>query len=106
VATALQLASHPSIAVFRASKDSTMLKVLIVDDDKDGVELMALLVKSKGYAVRTAGDGQTAIDAAIDFKPQRSSKDTGRPLPGSSERGQAQTASVLQANRLSTPREK
>jgi len=36
--------------------------VLIIDDEFASLEVMALLLKSEGFAVLTAGDGEEALD--------------------------------------------
>jgi two-component system alkaline phosphatase synthesis response regulator PhoP len=44
-------------------------KILIVDDEPDIVEFISYSLKSKGYAIATAGDGVEAIRKAKDFRP-------------------------------------
>ena len=44
-------------------------RILIADDNRDWTDGLALLLKDQGYAVRTAYDGQEAIDAAREFQP-------------------------------------
>jgi two-component system response regulator QseB len=39
--------------------------ILVADDDPDIVNALALLLTGEGYAVRTAPDGNSAIDAAL-----------------------------------------
>lgn len=45
------------------------MRVLIVDDEEDLVEMLRLRLESLGYQVRTACDGATGIAAAAEFKP-------------------------------------
>ena len=56
--TAMAHEAHPRIAdALRA--DET--RVLIVDDDEDVREHLALVLRASGYAVRTAADGAEAL---------------------------------------------
>jgi two-component system alkaline phosphatase synthesis response regulator PhoP len=43
---------------------------MLVDDEKDILEIMSYNLKKEGYDVQTARDGQSAIAKAADFKPQ------------------------------------
>ena len=56
------------------------LRVLVVDDNADMAEGMALLLKDDGHDVRTIHDGPTALQAAVDFRPHAVLLDIG--LPG------------------------
>ncbi|MFH1683818.1 MAG: response regulator [Candidatus Margulisiibacteriota bacterium] len=44
-------------------------KILVVDDEPDVVSLLMLLLKSQGYEVVSAGDGQEALERARTWKP-------------------------------------
>jgi len=55
-------------------------RVLIVDDNADGAESMALVLKVLGHDVRTAFEGASALKEAEDFRPQIVLLDIG--LPG------------------------
>ncbi len=55
-------------------------KVLIVDDNADSAESLALLLSMRGHEVRTAHDGPAALEAAEAFRPQAVLLDIG--LPG------------------------
>ncbi|MFA5113639.1 MAG: response regulator [Candidatus Margulisiibacteriota bacterium] len=44
--------------------DATPKKILVVDDEPDVASLLTLMLKSQGYAVITAGDGQEALEKA------------------------------------------
>jgi PAS domain S-box-containing protein len=59
-----------------------LLRVLVVDDNVDSVETMALLLESQGHEVHTAVDGPTAIDRAAELQPDVVLLDIG--LPGMS----------------------
>jgi PAS domain S-box-containing protein len=60
----------------RSSRDgfplggSTGLRVLIVDDNRDSAESLAMLLELAGHRVRVALDGPSAIETALDFQPR------------------------------------
>jgi PAS domain S-box-containing protein len=56
------------------------LRVLVVDDSVDAAQGIAMLLKVTGHDVRTAYDGPTALEAALDFHPNVVLLDIG--LPG------------------------
>ena len=58
------------------------LKVLIVDDNVDLVEMLATVVEWDGHEVRKALDGRSAIAAALAFRPDVTLLDLGLPLVG------------------------
>lgn len=53
--------------------------ILIADDDRGVVELLAHALSSNGYQVLTAGDGQEAIEVAIREEPDLVVLDVGMP---------------------------
>jgi two-component system CheB/CheR fusion protein len=55
-------------------------RLLIVDDNPDIADSMALLARSWGHEVVVAGNGHTALELAEHFRPQRALVDIG--LPG------------------------
>jgi CheY-like chemotaxis protein len=55
-------------------------RVLVVDDDQDSVDSMAMLLELDGYTVATARTGRQAIDVASSFQPTIVFCDIG--LPG------------------------
>ena len=55
-------------------------RVLVVEDNADAREMLAILLKRAGHDVRTAGDGAAAIAAAESFLPEIVLLDVG--LPG------------------------
>ena len=61
-------------AVERASR------ILVVDDDVDGADLMAMALRSMGYDVEIAPDGAAALQAMVTFSPDAALLDIG--LPG------------------------
>ncbi|MGZ8253985.1 MAG: hybrid sensor histidine kinase/response regulator, partial [Burkholderiaceae bacterium] len=67
-------------AMFLASAAPVSRSVLVVDDNADVAEMMALLLESLGCSVRTALDGEAAIKAAEQDPPDAVLLDIG--LPG------------------------
>jgi PAS domain S-box-containing protein len=61
---------------------SRLLKVLVVDDNVDSAESMAMLLDAWGFTVLTATEGMTALEIASDAKPDAVLLDIG--LPGMS----------------------
>jgi CheY-like chemotaxis protein/two-component sensor histidine kinase len=56
------------------------LRVLVVDDNVDTVTTLALLVTESGHDVKTAYDGTSVLEAALDYRPNVVLLDIG--LPG------------------------
>jgi PAS domain S-box-containing protein len=54
-------------------------RLLVVDDNVDAAESLALMLRLSGHEVRTAHDGATAIHLAADFLPQFVLLDIGMP---------------------------
>jgi signal transduction histidine kinase len=54
-------------------------RVLVVDDNREAADSMALLVSIAGHEVRTAYDGDTALSTAADFAPDLLLLDLGMP---------------------------
>ena len=55
--------SHPS------GTHTTEAKVLVVEDAPEFVEILIPLLRTEGYATRTAADGETAVEMARSFDP-------------------------------------
>lgn len=60
------------------TQDST-LRVLLVDDQDDVLNMMNLLMKHQPYAVATANSGSKALEVAADFAPHVVVSDIGMP---------------------------
>jgi PAS domain S-box-containing protein len=71
-------ASLPPTAT--AQPTGTSLRVLVVDDNVDTVTTLSLLVTESGHDVRTAYDGSTVLETALDYRPNVVLLDIG--LPG------------------------
>lgn len=55
------------------------LRLLIVDDDHDAVELLALALASSGHEIRVATAGAEALAVSREFKPEVALLDVGLP---------------------------
>ncbi|MBM7831824.1 two-component system OmpR family response regulator [Agromyces cerinus] len=62
-------AATPHRAPAIAKPDGSMVRVLVVDDEHSLTELLKMALKYEGWDVRTAGDGQTAVKVAREFRP-------------------------------------
>src|SRR6267142_1558359 len=54
-------------------------RILVVDDNQDSVDSLAMLLRVLGHEVKTAGDGETALTAAEEFRPDVAILDIGLP---------------------------
>jgi PAS domain S-box-containing protein len=59
---------------------ATCLHILVVDDNADAAESLAMLLRLWGHAVRTSHDGQSGLKAALSYRPDVVFLDIG--LPG------------------------
>jgi len=55
-------------------------RVLIVDDNEDGAEMLSIILSQKGYDTRVAHDAPRALDIAETFKPVTAFIDIGLPV--------------------------
>jgi two-component system, chemotaxis family, CheB/CheR fusion protein len=55
-------------------------RILVVDDNQDVLELLALELGMEGHEVVTASDGQAALHAAVEFRPDVVLLDLGLPV--------------------------
>jgi signal transduction histidine kinase/integral membrane sensor domain MASE1/ActR/RegA family two-component response regulator len=67
--------ARPPAVPGRASR-----KVLVVDDNVDAAESLAMLLRLQGHTLRTVHDGASVLSAVIEFRPQVLLLDLG--LPG------------------------
>jgi signal transduction histidine kinase/DNA-binding response OmpR family regulator len=77
------VAVEPPLAVAPSAPSAqrhAALRVLVVDDNVDVAESLAMVLRLTGHEVRMANDGLTALDAAQEFHPQVVLLDIG--LPG------------------------
>jgi PAS domain S-box-containing protein len=73
-------ADAPSVQNQENASRSGSRRVLVVDDNRDAVESMALLLEVWGHEVRTAYDGPAALALAAEYRPDVVLLDIG--LPG------------------------
>src|SRR5690349_12122004 len=59
---------------------STPRRILIVDDNEDGAEMLQFALQALGHTTRVAHDGPSALAAAEEFLPEAALLDIG--LPG------------------------
>jgi signal transduction histidine kinase/ActR/RegA family two-component response regulator len=67
-------------AVHQPVRAGRPLRVLIVEDNLDGAEMLELAVSRLGHATRVAHDGPGALDAAASFAPDVIFLDIGLPV--------------------------
>ena len=75
VEVAMPKAPEPAPAV----KPAQGRRILIVDDNEDGAESLAMMLTLQGHEVQTAHDGLAALEAAERFRPQVVLLDIGLP---------------------------
>jgi signal transduction histidine kinase len=70
-----------STSVEAASRDAATAprRILLVDDNEDSVAMMAELLRAAGHEVRTAVDGNSALEVARSFRPHLAILDIGLP---------------------------
>ncbi|MBX9627177.1 MAG: PAS domain-containing protein [Gemmataceae bacterium] len=66
-------------SAIRNPQSATRRRVLVVDDNADAADSLALLVQMMGHEVRTARDGPRALAAAAEFRPELVLLDVGMP---------------------------
>ena len=55
------------------------LRILVVDDNKDSAETLALLLELSGHQIRMAHDGEEALEMALELQPEVVLLDIGLP---------------------------
>jgi CheY-like chemotaxis protein/two-component sensor histidine kinase len=87
----LPACAHQSLALDHAAPDdvpaAASRRILVVDDNEDAADCLALLLKMQGHDVRTAHDGLDAVEAAIAFEPDAVLLDIGLPKLNGYEAG-------------------
>ncbi|MDQ3181382.1 MAG: PAS domain S-box protein, partial [Acidobacteriota bacterium] len=63
-----------------ANNNSGQHRILVVDDNADALEMMKVLLMLENHTVRTALDGETAIEIAPEFQPDVCILDIGLPV--------------------------
>lgn len=87
-ASSTSRAHFPDAAPQPAAKPASQ-RILVADDNADSAETCAMLLQLWGHEVRVAGDGQAAVDAAREFRPQIALIDIGMPRLNGYEVAQA-----------------
>ncbi|HEV2664937.1 MAG TPA: PAS domain S-box protein, partial [Blastocatellia bacterium] len=78
---ATEVESKGEIAETAASVSSAKrCRILVVDDNADAAESLAMILRLKGHEVRVAYDGLVAIESARDFRPEVVLLDIGLPV--------------------------
>jgi CheY-like chemotaxis protein len=72
-------AEPPPVAAEAAAPAGRRLRVLVADDNADAAESLAVLLRMLGNEVRTAGDGQEAVERIEEFRPDVAVLDIGMP---------------------------
>jgi CheY-like chemotaxis protein len=55
-------------------------RILVADDDRDGRDMLAFLLRSEGQIIQVAEDGRQALDLAEAFQPDVAILDLGMPI--------------------------
>lgn len=70
----------PSFPAEKATPAGPALRILVVDDNVDTAGSLAMLLAASGHDVRMAHDGPTAVESALEYRPNVMLLDLG--LPG------------------------
>jgi PAS domain S-box-containing protein len=70
----------PSVNIDPIRPTAQSLRLLVVDDNVDAAQSLAMLLKASGHDVQTAEDGPAALEAALNHRPNVVLLDIG--LPG------------------------
>ena len=70
----------PAPAAAGAAPVAAAARILIVDDNEDGAEMLADALSGKGYDTRVAHDAPTALRVATEFSPDVAFLDIGLPV--------------------------
>jgi PAS domain S-box-containing protein len=78
-APAVKVAAYEESGYDDNSKSVTPLRILVVDDNGDSADSMALMLKFAGHTVAVAHDGLEALETAKTFQPHAALLDLGMP---------------------------
>jgi PAS domain S-box-containing protein len=76
---ALSPASESITPIETATPQAHTSRVLVVDDNKDAADMLAMMLQMFGHKVQTAYDGQTALETAAEYQPDFVLLDIGLP---------------------------
>jgi signal transduction histidine kinase len=69
----------PTVGTISGADRVAPLRVLVVDDNDDNTDVLAMLLRERGHVVATAGDGEAAYQTAEMFRPEVVLLDIGMP---------------------------
>jgi PAS domain S-box-containing protein len=87
VTTQRSAAPPPVESVGATETPKKCRRILVVDDNRDAAETLGTMLRLSAHEVRTAGDGQEAIEVAEDFRPDVVFMDLGMPKMNGYEAG-------------------
>jgi CheY-like chemotaxis protein/two-component sensor histidine kinase len=70
----------PAEPLAAADRESSGLRILVVDDNADAAELLADSLQVLGHTTRVALNGPGAVEAAVEFRPDVALLDLGLPV--------------------------
>ena len=76
---ALSLVGNGPVDEAKPVRPTKCLRILVVDDNLDAAESLAMLLAAEGNETRTANDGLEALDVAAAFEPDAILLDIGMP---------------------------
>jgi len=77
----IQLSPEPPMSEGKTAATLSKCRILVVYDNKDSADTMAMLLRLKGNDIRTAYDGIEAVEEAESFRPELVLPDIGLPKP-------------------------
>lgn len=78
-ASAVPQAGPPPVAATARAEPGTGLRILVVDDNEDAAESLALILQMDGHMARVAHGGRRALALAVQMQPQVVILDIGMP---------------------------
>jgi PAS domain S-box-containing protein len=69
----------PTVERHELATPKSSLRILIVDDNRDGADSLGIILRVMGNDIRTAYDGQQGVDVAGEFRPDVILLDIGLP---------------------------
>jgi CheY-like chemotaxis protein len=76
---AAEPAGGPRPAAKTAPATTSKMRILVVDDNRDAAQSLAMLLRLEGHDVRTVYDGPSALELASTFQPDIIFQDIGMP---------------------------
>ena len=76
---ALLESTGPVVDMIEPQAHATALRILVVDDNRDGADSLAMMLRVLGNDTRTAYDGEEAVAAAAEYRPEVVLLDIGMP---------------------------